>query len=394
MLWSPLSENPVIGRTSIYILTLLLYVVLQIPCALSTNIGSLSALRFISGIFASPSLATGGASMADLIGLPRLPLAIAMWALWGFLGPAIGPVFGAIFVEHGSWRWTFWFLCIVDGFALVFLGLFLPETSADCLLYRKSRRLRKLTGNDRIISKADLTVLKMSWKAIAIDTLVRPIEIAVLEPIVLSINCYISLVYAVLYLWFEAFPLVFQQVYGFTLIQTGAAFFSIVIGTYIGQCTYLPYIFFHYTKRLENGQDVVPETFLTPAIFGALCQPIGIFLFAWASTASVHWIVPLIGACIYGIGCFVCFQTLFNYMGLSFHDYMASVYASNSLTRSVFAAVFPLFAYQMYDGLGSVKYPVGWGCSVLGFISVAMILIPVVIRINGVKLRARSKYAS
>lgn len=66
MLWSPMSEVPQIGRGPIYIGTLALFVVLQVPTALATNFGMLLAFRFITGFVGSPSLATGGASIGDV----------------------------------------------------------------------------------------------------------------------------------------------------------------------------------------------------------------------------------------------------------------------------------------------------------------------------------------
>ena len=53
-----MSEIPVIGRSPIYILTLIVFVVLQVPTALASNLGMLLAFRFLTGFFGSPVLAT------------------------------------------------------------------------------------------------------------------------------------------------------------------------------------------------------------------------------------------------------------------------------------------------------------------------------------------------
>jgi MFS transporter, DHA1 family, multidrug resistance protein len=63
---SPLQEIPLFGRNPVYMITLGIFAVLQIPTALSPNIGSLLVLRALSGFFASPALATGGASLGDM----------------------------------------------------------------------------------------------------------------------------------------------------------------------------------------------------------------------------------------------------------------------------------------------------------------------------------------
>lgn len=38
----------------------------------------------------------------------------------------------------------------LSGFALIFLFFFLPETSANNILYRRTKRLRQVTGNEKL----------------------------------------------------------------------------------------------------------------------------------------------------------------------------------------------------------------------------------------------------
>ena len=64
MLLAPLSEY--FGRNPVYIITIVLFAIIQIPTALATNIGGLLVLRFIAGFLGSPALATGGASIGDM----------------------------------------------------------------------------------------------------------------------------------------------------------------------------------------------------------------------------------------------------------------------------------------------------------------------------------------
>ncbi|MCJ1288347.1 hypothetical protein MMC26_007702, partial [Xylographa opegraphella] len=66
MLWAPLSEIPQIGRSPVYIGTLFVFVLLQVPVALATNFTMLLCFRFLTGFIGSPVLATGGASIGDM----------------------------------------------------------------------------------------------------------------------------------------------------------------------------------------------------------------------------------------------------------------------------------------------------------------------------------------
>ena len=393
MILSPLSENSIFGRTSIYIITLFIFFILQIPTALAKNIASLSILRFISGFFASPALATGGASVGDIISMPYMPVGIAAWCIAAVCGPSLGPLIGSVFAQLIGWRWTFWFMLIISGVAFLILGFFLPETYGPTLLSRKARRLRAKTGNPNIVSEGEIANLKLTMREITVEALWRPIEISLFEPVVLLINIYIALVYSIIYLWFEAFPIVFLEVYHFNLIEMGVSYVGFMVGVLVGAFAYIYVIYQRFTKKLLAGNDVQPEVFLPIAIAGSICMPIGLFIFGWSATESSHWIGPIIGVGIFAGGAFIIFQTLFNYLSMSFWRYLASVFAGNDLFRSVIAGAFPLFGAPLFNNTGSEKYRVGWGSSILGFICIAMIAIPVVFYLNGPKLRSRSKYS-
>ncbi|CAK7901702.1 multidrug resistance protein 1 [[Candida] anglica] len=393
MVLSPLSENAVFGRTNIYIITLFIFFILQIPTALAPNIASLCVLRFLSGFFASPALATGGASVGDVISLPYIPVGIAIWSIAAVCGPSLGPLIGSVFAQLIGWRWTFWFMLIISGACFLVLGFFLPETYSQTLLYRKAKRLRAVTGNQNITSEGEIANSKLTTREVVIDILWRPFEITIFEPVVLLINIYIALIYSIMYLWFEAFPIVLVGTYHFNLIEMGVSYVGIMIGILLGALIYVPIIYQKFTKKMLAGAEVTPEVFLPMAIFGSVLMPIGILIFGWSASPDTHWIGAIIGTVIFAMGAFCVFQTLFNYLSMSFWRYLASVFAGNDLFRSVTAGAFPLFGAPLFENLGSEKFPVGWGSTLLALICVLMIAIPVLFYLNGPKLRARSKYS-
>lgn len=393
MVFSPLSENAKYGRTSIYIVTLFIFFILQIPTALVNNMAGLCVLRFIAGFFASPCLATGGASIADVVSLDYIPVGISFWSISSICAPSAGPMFGAILTVKANYHWTFWFICITSGVSFLILGWMLPESYSKTILYRKAERLRAITGNSNIMSEGHLENALLTTKEMLVETLWRPIEVIIFEPVVLLINIYIGLVYSVMYLWFEAFPIVFYEVKGFTLIEMGVSYMCILVGVLIAAAIYVPLIYRQFTKRKLRNEEVHPEVFIPIAIFGSFLMPIGIFIFGWTAAEDLHWIGPLIGAAIFAASAFLIFQTLFNYLSMSFWRYLASVFAGNDLFRSLMAGAFPLFGRPLYLNLKTNRFSIGWGSSVLGFISIAMIAIPVLFYLNGPKLRARSKYA-
>lgn len=72
---------------------------------------------------------------------------------------------------------------------------------------------------------------------------------------------------------------------------------------------------------------------------------------------------------------------------MNFSVHAASAIAANTVLRSIFGAVFPLFGLSMYDSLG-----LGWGNSLLGFVSLALIPVPVLFRIFGERIRTNPRF--
>jgi DHA1 family multidrug resistance protein-like MFS transporter len=91
LIFSPLSEIPVIGRNPIYIVTMFLFVIISIPTAFVKNFAGLMVLRFLQGFFGSPCLASGGASIGDMYSLMALPYAMMAWVSAAYCGRTIPP---------------------------------------------------------------------------------------------------------------------------------------------------------------------------------------------------------------------------------------------------------------------------------------------------------------
>jgi hypothetical protein len=59
------------------------------------------------------------------------------------------------------------------------------------------------------------------------------------------------------------------------------------------------------TKR--NGGVHKPEFRLPPVVLGAFLVPMGLFLYGWAAEKKVHWVVPIIGTSLLGMGMMLSF---------------------------------------------------------------------------------------
>ncbi|SCU79417.1 LAMI_0A08746g1_1 [Lachancea mirantina] len=391
MIFSPLSEVAKVGRQQIYMITLLMFMLFQVGAATVKNIGGLIVIRFISGVLCSPSLATGGATMGDMMPPEIVPAFVGLWAIGAVAAPVLAPLLGASMVVAKGWRYIFWFLMWLCALTAIILGFFFPETQSENILSRRAARMRKSTGDSRYYTNQERIDSQIKASDFLLDTLYRPFKIIALEPAVMAFDIYIALCYGAFYLFFEAFPIVFIGIYHFTLVEMGLAYLGFCVGCIIAYAGFMVFLVKVIAPKFENN-TFTPETFLLLSMYVCWCLPLSLFLFGWA--AGVHWILPIIAEAFFVINVFNLFQSAFAYLAISFPRYLASVFAGNGFCRAVFACAFPLFGQAMYNNLGSEKYPVGWGSSLVGFFCVVLAAIPFVLYRIGPKLRGRSQFAN
>ena len=156
LLFSPVTEIPVIGRNPVYYLTFIIYLALSSPTATANSFGGLLALRFWMGFFGSPALANGGATVGDMFALIYIPYGLSWWVLSAWLGPALGPVLGGFAAMAEGWRWPLWEVVWMASLVLVILLCLMPETSAQNILLRRAQRLCRLTGNPNFQSQSEI----------------------------------------------------------------------------------------------------------------------------------------------------------------------------------------------------------------------------------------------
>ncbi|ODN83577.1 hypothetical protein L202_01692 [Cryptococcus amylolentus CBS 6039] len=388
LLWGPLSES--YGRRPIFIIAFFCYTCFQLGCALSKNTASILIFRFLGGTFASAPLTNSGALLADIWDGKHRGTAMSWFALAPFAGPSIGPIVGGyIFVAGASWRWVFWTLTIFAGVCLFLVIAFIPETYAPKILANKAKRLRKETGDDRYW--APLEKNDTSFKGRVNDILLKPFIILAKEPMLQAVTLYMSFVYGVVYLLFEAFPFVFVQIHGFNMGENGLTFLGFFLGGVIAVILFITVFEPRYQKaaRKRAPAPPTPETRLEFCVIAGVCLFVAMFWFGWTAYPSIHWISPVLAAGLLGIGTLGLFVSLFNYMVDVYLWSAASALAANTVCRSVFGAVFPLFATQMYK-----KLNVHWASSLLGFVALVCAPIPIVLIKFGPKLRARSKFSA
>lgn len=264
--------------------------------------------------------------------------------------------------------------------------LFLRETYAPRILELKARRLQKETGNPDLRSKMNSG---LSARAHFLRSIVRPTKMLLFSPVVFLLSLYMAIVYGYLYLLFTTMTGVFENTYHFSPSNVGLAYLGIGVGMFGG-------LFISgatsdaTTKALakKNHGEMKPEFRLPPMIPAALVLPCGLFLYGWSAHYGLHWIVPITGTAFVGLGLICTFMPIMTYLIDAFTLYSASAIAANTVLRSILGALLPLAGPRMYQALG-----LGWGNSLLGFIALSLVPLPLVFWKYGEKIRTSKRFA-
>ncbi|PWN91107.1 MFS general substrate transporter [Acaromyces ingoldii] len=388
LLVAPMSEF--YGRRPIYLISFLAFFLLGFPVAFANNLPVLFIFRFLTGFAGSAFLSVAGGTVSDLFKPKETFLPMAAFTCMTFLGPVLGPVYGGFIKQFSSqWRWTLWVQTIWSFLAIIAIFFFAPETYGPIVLVNRARRLRRESGgqHDYTTSHEEYMATQSVINTISVNMAKIPMLLA-LEPMLTILCLWCALHLGIIYLFFEFFPLVFG-LHGFNDYQEGLSFLGLLVANAIGFCS----MFFWRNRFLAAADPKTgmppPEARLQPAMAGALLAPVGLFIFAFTAYENVHWIGPIIGSTIYGIGVLYVFFSVFSYTVANWRPVAASAMGANSMLRCCFAAGFPLFAVQMAHRLsntGAVALLAGLNC--------LMVPVPFVLYKYGPKIRAKSRFTS
>ncbi|KAI9807024.1 MAG: hypothetical protein M1825_005741 [Sarcosagium campestre] len=386
LMWAPLSE--LYGRQLLFTVTYGAMTAFNAGAAGSQNIETLIILRFFAGAFGSSPLTNAGGVIADMFPASQRGLALSIFAAAPFLGPTLGPIAGGFLSMSKGWRWVEGLMAIFTGLLWIIGTFFIPETYGPVLLRKRAVELSRVTGKT-YKTRQELDQGKTSVAAAFGTALSRPWILLFREPIVLLLSIYMAIIYGTLYLCFGAFPIVFQQVRGWNEGVGGLAFLGVTVGMMVAVGVSIPDN--NRYKRIADkaGGFAAPEARLPPAMVGAVAIPIGLFWFAWTNYPSIHWFASVAAGAPFGFGMVLVFLSIFNYLIDAYTIYAASVLAANSVLRSLFGAVFPLFTTYMYDGLG-----IHWASSVPAFLALACVPFPFLFYKYGAAIRSRCKFAA
>lgn len=280
----------------------------------------------------------------------------------------------------------FYVSAIVTG-CLNFLLLMIRESRPSLLLAREVEHLRKVTG-DETLEALNPDEAPDIWTFVR-TALFRPLRLFFTEPIVFVCATMQGVCVALIYLFTEALPPIYQSM-GFSPAPASLPFFAIGLG-------FVPNIFIRLwdlritRQHKENGHPPLPENKLTGLFIAAPSLAAGLWWFAWVippSVPHVHWFVSCVPLFFVGFALNEFSIVLAGYMADSYLGYAASGFAALAIARSTLSAMFPLFADEMFNALGA-----NVAVSILASVATVFCAAPFLFVYYGRRLREKSRFA-
>ncbi|KAF3349551.1 polyamine transporter 1 [Verticillium dahliae] len=382
-IFAPLSEF--YGRRVVLFATSPIYMAFTFLCAFPPSFASLLVGRFLAGTFIAASISIAPGVLADLWEPDERGNATAVFSLFSWVGPSVGPIVSGFCELKKDWRWAFytalWFWA-----AAAIPMLTLPETHAPTIQSQKARCIRaaKIPGYENVTSYAEAT--SPSLLGIYKIALTRP-WCLLIDPISTACAIYMAFVFTLYYMLFSIYPIVFQDMRGWNSGVGQLPLMGSVLGAGLGAVI----VSLDTRRRMcrsKSREELPPEDRLLMAMIGGVGFPITMFWFAWTGQFnSIHWSVPTIAGVFLSASLLLIFVALTNYLLDTYQHLASSAVAANIFARSLGSATAPLFTSFMFEALD-----VGGGGSLIAGVAVLLAPVPFIFYRYGSRIRARSKY--
>ena len=309
----------------------------------------------------------------------------------GFIGLVLGPIYSSYITHYYGWRVVFYISAIVAAISTI-LSFFMKETKAEQLLQHKVDAIHSETGRDDLNGPSSSE--GFSFKSFVKDSLFRPLVFLVTEPIVFFCSALCAIAFGLIYGLTEGLTVSYTNPpFDRTFSQTSSSlsFIAILIGILLD---ILPRFYDDHLFKKFRAQKrrVLPETKIRSFAIACPALAIGLWIFAWTippRVTNVHWIFSMIGLACVGFATADFSYVLFGYCTDTYGPMAASAVSSLSTCRTIAAAVFPLFAYQMFSGLGA-----NVAASILAAVATLFAFTPILFLKYGRMLRKKSKVAA
>lgn len=350
--------------------------------------------RFFAGCGSSIFSTMVGGLIADIYPTRDRNGPMALFSGAAVFGLGLGPLIAGFIAEYTTWRWIFWMQAIVNGCIVLLMLLFVRESREHVILQRMAAKLNRCEA-DRGSSKEHEMEERINWttrlqmpplRELMATSILRPFTLLFSEPVVFVFSLWAAFSWSVLYVCLSVVPLVFEDIYGFSLSQANAIFAAVCISSLLA--TILG-VYQEPFGRKRGFLPDKPEARLYFCCIEGWLLPIGLLVFGWTCRPSIHWIVPAIGVGLATAGIFFVYLAVFNFLADNYGPYASSAIAAQSFCRNALGGAMPLFSQPMYKAMGY-----GGASSLLAGVAGVLCLAPIVLVMKGDGIRKRSKFAS
>ena len=116
------------GRKNYYLASIILFTLASFFCGNAHTMGELIFFRFVQGLAGGGMSPTAQAILIETWPSEDLGMAMSMFGMGAVLGPLIGPVLGGYITDQFSWRWVFYINIPMALLAILFIILFIRHT--------------------------------------------------------------------------------------------------------------------------------------------------------------------------------------------------------------------------------------------------------------------------
>ncbi|OPB44427.1 MFS permease [Trichoderma guizhouense] len=117
--WGKISD--IFGRKPTLIVSVAIFWIGSLLCAVSTSMGMLIAARAIQGVGGGGTIVLPNICISDLFSMRKRGMYFGILGMVWALASAIGPILGGVFTSKVSWRWCFYINLPLGGIGLLIL---------------------------------------------------------------------------------------------------------------------------------------------------------------------------------------------------------------------------------------------------------------------------------
>ncbi|GAA5901788.1 hypothetical protein JCM8208_003588 [Rhodotorula glutinis] len=376
-----------VGRREVYLTAYLCFTLVFILLADAPNIGAALAARTLSGLFGCVGTILVGGTLADIWNTRERGLPMSCFTFSAIFGTVAAPIYCGYIDQAIGWRWIEWIHMIANGCLLILEVIFLKETRGAKILLKRAKQMRKETGRNNI--RAPVELENESVKDLLKASCTRSIVLLFKEPVVLAFGLWIAYAWGITFLFLSAIPLCFQNNHGWSEGDGGLPYIALVVACFIGFGTSRWSDSIYDRKRDSNNGIPIPEYRLIGAMCFAWMLPAGLFIFSFTQYGFITPAAPIISLILILLGIYHVFNATYNFTADAYPEVASSAIAGQGLLRNMFGGCTPLFANQMFNGMGYQ-----YAGLLLSLVASLAIPLPYILFKYGEKIRAKSKYAA